>query len=417
MTHIYIHNVMKALVYYRSVPLFLTDRLLSRIAPRRFFPVLTPLSLREVPFECPTGWVTLKPRLCGICGSDLNLLRGSESVLLEPYASFPFVIGHEMVAEIAEVPPGITGWSKGDRVVVEPLLPCDIRGVDRCFFCTRGMYSLCENFTAGSLPPGMISGFTKGGGGGAAEQAACHPAQLVRLPEEVADERAVLADSLASALQPVLDNFPDDNDIVVVFGAGIIGQHVIRLLRHLGARCTVVAAARYDFQRDLALAGGADKVLLSPNRRTLGAAVGATFLPTTLGGGNLEGGAHVFYDCIASTRSIQEGLLALRGRGRYVMIGTAARVGSLDISSIWMRELKITGSAAYSNAKLNGRPIHTYSKAVEIIADPAYKTEGLLSHLFGLDRYADAFRAAFDKKRYRSVKTAFDMRSCNSSAR
>jgi erythritol/L-threitol dehydrogenase len=402
---------MKALVYYRSVPLFLMGGILNRIAPRRFFPLFTPLSLKDVRLECPAGWVTLKPRMCGICGSDLNLLRGSESVLLEPYASFPFVLGHETVAEIAGLPPGVTGWQKGDRVVIEPLLPCDIRSVARCSFCARGMYNLCENFTTGSLPPGMVSGFTRGGGGGAAELAACHPSQMIRLPPGVTDERAVLVDSLASALQPVLDNFPEDSDVVVVFGAGIIGQHVIRLLRHLGARCTIVAVARHNFQRDLALAGGADKVLLSPDRRTLAAAVGARFLPSTLGGGNLEGGANVFYDCAGTTRSIQEGLLALRGRGRYVMIGTAARTGPLDVSSVWMRELRITGSAAYGNATLRGQPVHTYSKAVEIIADPAYRTDGLLSHVFSLDRYAEAFSAAFDKKRFRSVKVAFDMRS------
>lgn len=408
---------MKALVYYRSVPLFLLGGMLGRLAPRRFFPWLTPLSLKNVPFECPPGWMTLKPRMCGICGSDLNLLRGAESVLLEAYASFPFVIGHETVAEIAGIPDGLAGWNKGDRVVVEPLLPCDVRGLPRCSFCARGLYNLCENFTAGSLPPGMISGFTRGGGGGAAELAACHPSQLLRLPHGVSDERAVLVDSLASALQPVLDNFPEDNDTVVVFGAGILGQHVVRLLRYLKARCTIVAVARHNFQGDLVRAGGADKVLLSPDRKTLGAAVGARFLPTTLGGGNLEGGAHIFYDCAGGTESIQEGLLALRGRGRYVMIGTAAKTGPLDVSSIWMRELRITGSAMCGTVNFKGQQVRTYSKAVEIVADPAYKADGLLSHVFPLDDFAKAFGAALDKKTCRSVKVAFDMRPGASTAR
>ncbi|MDD4871120.1 MAG: zinc-binding dehydrogenase [Kiritimatiellae bacterium] len=401
---------MKALVYYRSVPRFLLGKTLNRIMPNHFFSTVTPLQLREMIFKCPSGWITLKPGLCGICGSDLNLLRGSESLLLEPYASFPFILGHEIVGEIFDSPSG-SEWHNGDRVVIEPLLPCDIRGVERCSFCATGNYNLCENFTAGSLPPVILTGYTKEAGGGAAQLMACHPKQLIRLPKVISDEKAVLTDSLASALQPVLNNFPGDKSTVVIYGAGITGQHVIRILRYFDSKATLVVVARYDFQKELALAGGADKVLTCPNRQALGSAINARFLPSTFDGGNLEGGAHFFFDCAGTTKSIQEGLLALRGKGQYVMIGTAAKVGPLDISSLWFRELQITGSSCYGNTKLNGQSIHTYSKAVEILSHEHYNTAGLLSHTFSLDKYKDAFSAAFNKDRYRSVKIALDMRT------
>jgi len=400
---------MKALVYRRSVPRYLLARLVSRVAPARFFAGLVPLSMDDMPFECPAGWITLKPLMCGVCGSDLALLRGAESFLLEPYSSFPFIIGHEVVAEVADAPAG-SEWKQGDRVAVEPLLPCDVRGVERCSFCASGRYNLCENFTAGKLPPGIVTGLTRGAGGGAAELMACHPKQLVRLPAGMADERAVLVDSLASALQPVLDNFPDGKGAVVVYGCGIIGQHVVRLFRHLGCSCTVIAVARHKFQQDLAQAGGADQVLLSPDRPALAAAVGGRFLPTTLRGGNIEGGADMFFDCAGTTQSVQNGLLALRGRGRFVMVATAAEVGPLDLSSVWFRELTITGSASYSRARVNGEPVHTYSKAMEILGGN-YKAENLLSHTFRLHDYADAFNTAFDKTSCRSMKVAFDMRT------
>jgi threonine dehydrogenase-like Zn-dependent dehydrogenase len=294
---------------------------------------------------------------------------------------------------------------------VEPALPCAVRGLPPCRYCAAGAYNLCENFLAGDLPPGVIQGFTRGAGGGMAEMMAAHPSRLVRLPDHLPDEVAVLTDSLASALQPVLDNFPSDGDIVIIYGAGIIGQHLLRLLRALGSAARVVLVARYRFQEELALEGGADVVMSNPSRALLGEAVGARFVPTTLGGGNLEGGADLFFDCVGSTSSLQEGLLTLKGRGTYVMVGTAGTLGPVDFSSLWFRELKLTGSAMYAHGVCQGRTVRTYGKAVELLARGDYPCRGLVSHLFPLADYRRAFETAFDKRRHQSLKVALDLRA------
>ena len=402
---------MKALVYYRSVCRYLLAKGLNRFWPRTFFARLAPLKLQEMEFSLPgPAWVVLRPRLCGICGSDLRLLKGAESFLLEPYASFPAVLGHEVVGEVVEAPSG-SGWAAGDRVVVEPVLPCAVRGVSPCRHCAAGAYNLCENFLAGELAPGVILGFTRGVGGGMAEMMAAHPSRLVRVPDNVPDEVAVLTDSLASALQPILDNFPADRHTVVIFGAGIIGQHLIRLLRALGSAARVVMVARYRFQEELALEGGANVVMSSPSRTLLGEAVRARLVPTTLGGGNLEGGADLFFDCVASKSSLQEGLLTLRGRGTYVLVGTAGALGPVDFSSLWFRELKLTGSAMYAHGLCQGKTVRTYEKAVELLARGDYPSQGLVSHLFRLADYRRAFQVAFDKRRHQSLKVALDLRN------
>ncbi len=405
---------MQALVYYRSVPRYLLLKGLNRLFPRQFFSRVAPLRLQEVDFSPPgPDWVVLRNRLCGICGSDLRLLKGVESMLLDPYASFPAVLGHEILAEVAEAPAG-SGWRPGERVVVEPVLSCEVRGLSPCRFCAAGEYNLCENFLRGEADPGLASGvilgYNRDAGGGMAPFMAAHPSRLVRVPDNVSDEAAVLTDSLASALQPVLDHYPQDGDTVVIYGAGIIGQHLVRLLRALGSGARLVVVARHPFQEELARAGGADLVLSSPTRAELGAAVGAGFIPTTLGGGNLEGGAELFFDCVGSRHSLQEGLLALRGRGSYVMVGTAGTLGQVDFSSLWFRELRLTGSSMYAHGHLEGRRIHTYQKAVELLARGDYPIQGLVSHLFPLGDYRLAFRAAFHKRRHHSVKVALDLR-------
>ena len=296
-------------------------------------------------------------------------------------------------------------------MVVEPILPCAVRGVPPCRYCAAGAYNLCENFLEGDLAPGVILGFTRGVGGGMAEMMAAHPSQLVRVPDSVPDEVAVLTDSLASALQPVLDNWPSDRDTVIIYGAGIIGQHLLRLLRALGSKARVVMVARYRFQEELALEGDADVILSNPSRALLGEAVGASLVPTTLGGGNLEGGADLFFDCVGSQRSLQEGLLTLRSRGTYVMVGTAGALGPVDFSSLWFRELKLTGSAMYAHGVCQGQTVRTYEKAMELLARGDYPCRGLVSHLFPMADYRQAFQAAFDKRRHQSLKVAMDLRA------
>lgn len=401
---------MKALVYYRSAWRYLLAKGLNRFWHRTFFARVAPLKLREIDFRLPgPDWVVLRPRLCGICGSDLGLLKGAESFLLEPYASMPAVLGHEVVGEVVEAP-SASEWRAGDRVVVEPVLPCAVRGVPPCRFCAAGAYNLCENFLEGELAPGAILGFTRGVGGGMAEMMAAHPSRLMRVPDHVTDEVAVLTDSTASALQPILDHFPEDRHTVVILGAGIIGQHLIRLLRALGSKARVVMVARYPFQEELALAGGADVVMSHPSRALLGDAVGARLVPTTLGGGNLEGGADLFFDCVGSKSSLQEGLLTLRGRGTYVLVGTAGALGPVDLSSLWFRELKLTGSSMYAHGVWQGQTVRTYEKALELLARGDYPSQGLVSHLFRLTDYRQAFQAAFDKRHHHSLKVALDLR-------
>jgi threonine dehydrogenase-like Zn-dependent dehydrogenase len=365
----------------------------------------------EVPFpKNERKWATLRNRLCGICGSDLGLLHGKESFLLEPYASFPAVLGHETVAEV-ESAPEESGWLTGDRVVVEPLLSCAERGLCSCTFCAQGFSNLCENFAEdGSVAPGPVIGYNSSFGGGMAQFMSASPARLIRVPDSVPDERAVLTDSLASALQPVLDHFPKDDQTVVIFGAGALGQHIIRILRALGSRARLTAIARHPFQQELAKLGGADMVLSTPSRAELGKAVGARFLPTTLGGGNLEGGADIVFDCVGSTHSFQEAILALRGRGTYVMVATAGTLGPMDFSSLWFRELRVTGSSAYGSGEYKGQRVRTYQMAMDLLASD-YPCEGLLTHIYPLSAFAQAFKTAFDKSGYKSVKVAIDLRN------
>ncbi len=107
---------------------------------------------------------------------------------------------------------------------------------------------------------------------------------------------------------------------------------------------------------------------------------------------------------------MQEGLLALKGGGAYVLVGTAGEIGPVDFSSLWFRELKVSGSAMYAYGTHQGQRVRTYQLAVDLLARGDYPAQGLVSHIFPLSAYREAFQVAFDKRHHQSVKVAFDLR-------
>ena len=95
------------------------------------------------------GWVPVRPKLTGICGSDLALVSGKASLHLATLTSTPFIPGHEIVGEIG------AGPRRGERVVVQPALGCTVRGVKPpCRECAQGLPALCRNVIDGDLSAG-----------------------------------------------------------------------------------------------------------------------------------------------------------------------------------------------------------------------------------------------------------------------
>src|SRR5690606_29285579 len=130
---------MKALQFSRNLPRYAAARIAGAVvAGRGSGP--GPLELVDIdPPDVPAdGWVRVRPRLAGICGSDLATVDGRSSRYFEPIVSFPFVPGHEVVGDLDD----------GTRVVVEPVLGCAARGIDPpCAACARGDLGGCEHIT------------------------------------------------------------------------------------------------------------------------------------------------------------------------------------------------------------------------------------------------------------------------------
>jgi threonine dehydrogenase-like Zn-dependent dehydrogenase len=158
---------MRALVFSRKPARYAAAMVAGSIRPGRGARV-GPLSLRDVdPPDLPgDDWLRLRPRLSGICGSDLATIDGQSSRYFEPIVSFPFTPGHEIVGDLED----------GRRVAVVPVLTCTTRGITPpCDQCAAGRINLCERTAFGHREPGLQCWFCESTGGGWSQEMVSWP--------------------------------------------------------------------------------------------------------------------------------------------------------------------------------------------------------------------------------------------------
>jgi threonine dehydrogenase-like Zn-dependent dehydrogenase len=392
---------MKALQMERSIARFAVARasssLKAGIGGRT-----GPLRLVDVdPPESPGPlWQRVRPRLSGICGSDLATVDGRSSRWFEPVVSFPFTPGHEVVADTDD----------GRRVVIEPVLHCRIRGIDpHCDPCTAGRTNHCERLAAGHLRPGLQSGYCADTGGGWSLSMVAHELQLHDVPTGWSDEAAVMVEPTACAVHGVL-SAPgaaaggDGELAAVVIGAGTLGLATIAALRRLRPEFTsVLAAAKHPEQRRLARELGATTVV-SPDE--LRRAVRRTSGSWILDSGQLTSGVPVVFDCVGSAASLAESLAITAPGGAVVLLGMPGHVG-IDLTGLWQREVRLLGAYAYGPEPAAGGR-HSFDLAMELVDGAGL--ERLVTATYTLDRYAEAVEHAATAGRRGAVKVAFDLR-------
>jgi threonine dehydrogenase-like Zn-dependent dehydrogenase len=314
---------MKALQIDRSAARFAAARVSSGLGVGGGR--LGPLKLADIDPPAPPApdWQIVKPRLSGICGSDLATVQGRSSRWFEPIVSFPFVPGHEIVADTDE----------GKRVVVEPVLHCAIRGIAPvCPACETGRTNRCQRLISGHLQPGLQTGYCADTGGGWSLALYAHPLQLHDVPIGWSDEAAVMVEPVACAVHAALAPAAGEELIAVVIGAGTIGLATVAAI-HLYRRDvqSLIAVAKHPQQRALAGRFGATTVAEpSELRRAVRRATGSWILDS----GQLTGGADLVFDCVGSSESLSEALAVTAPGGTVTLVGMPGQVG-VDLTGLW----------------------------------------------------------------------------------
>ncbi|GAA4394808.1 alcohol dehydrogenase catalytic domain-containing protein [Nibrella viscosa] len=168
----------------------------------------------------------------GICGSDVHLFEGHR--LLDK----PNIIGHEGLGYIEAIGAGVQGRRPGERVVVEPNIPCR-----QCRFCLTGRGTICLNKRViGLNEPGCF-----------AEYVVIPAAFCWAVPDAVSDADAVTIEPMAVALHALLASGAKPGDTIAVIGLGAIGLLLTHLGLALGYRVfvTEINAAKVQMAVDL----------------------------------------------------------------------------------------------------------------------------------------------------------------------
>jgi len=373
----------------------------------------------KVPFP---DWVLIKTHLTGICGSDYKQVfvdfEGYDSPMAA-CATFPQVMGHEVVGTVAELGPEVKTLRVGQRVVLNPWLSCAPRGLPLCEACKQGQYSICSSFRRGRLAPGLHTGTCRDAPGGFAPLVPAHHSMAIPVPDQVSDDEAVLADPFSVSLHSVLHHPPQPGDLVVVYGCGTLGLCAIEILNKL-FDVKIHAITRFEHQAKLAEQLGAVETMAwrpaDAIVQRFAEITGSDLYSPVEGAGGLpmlhgarKGGVRIVYNTVGTPESWEVAVRITAARGTVVISGvdTPAR---FEWSPHYFKEINLVGSNAFGVEEWNGKRQHAILHYFDLIREKQIDMRPIITHRFRLDEYKEAFRYNHEQGRYGAVKVIFDFR-------
>ena len=400
---------MQALQFSVTIPQWIALKAIGHLSRKAFYkgPLATVKLVERPSPELPSSqWVRINTRMCGFCASDLNLIFLRDSPSASPFTSFPCVLGHEICGQVAETGADVADLTPGDLVTIAPALSCAARGIDPpCNACRKDMFAGCENYAGGSLAPGMITGLCSDTSGGFAPQLVAHKSQVFKLPPGFAVEQGALIEPLSVGLQAVYGNLPRNNEQVLIVGGGVIGTMILKAIRGLGLNCRVTLADPSFFASRTAEKNGADHVIRG--RRFMDEAVnltGAQRHKPLMGQDLLTGGFARIYDTVGSSATLNRALRCLETGGTLSQVGIGHDV-TLDLTPLWLKLQTLKGVYGCGVAEYQGRRQHMFEIAISMVHEGKITLDGMISHVFDLQNYANMIRINQKKEKYNAVKT------------
>lgn len=318
----------------------------------------------QAPVAAP-GEALVRMVAAGVCGSDTHALHGRH-----PFITLPYSPGHEVLGVVVQAAEGRPGPAAGQRVVVEPTLPCW-----GCKQCRAGRENLCENlafFGCGYPQGGMADAFT------------IAVDRLHAVPDELDDRQAVLVEPLSTPVHAVRLAGPLEGKAVAVLGAGTIGLLVLSVaLAHGTARVVVTDLRESKRRRALDLgahavvdAGRAD--IVDEVRRSLGES------------------ADVVFDCVAGQQTVSQAIgIALKAG---TVVGVPVGDVTVPLPVVQDQQVRIQGSATYL--------AEDFAEAFDLLRRGVVRQEDFITGVYALDDVAEAFAAAGQGEHVKVVVTA-----------
>jgi threonine dehydrogenase-like Zn-dependent dehydrogenase len=299
--------------------------------------------------EPAPGEVVIAPVACGLCGTDLELLRG----LVDPaFVSYPLTIGHEWSGVVQAVGAGVERVAVGDRVVAECIVPCG-----HCRRCRAGATNTCETYSE--------LGFTREGG---ASDQVIVPGRLVHvLAPGVSLIDAALTEPTSVVMRGFEKATPAPGERILVIGDGTIAL----LAAHLAALWSPA---------EIVMRG------LRPGQEQLALAAGATSF-TTEDGDHLTEAFDLVVEAAGATNAMARAVASARRGGRVLLLGLppTGRLLELPADLLVNNDLTVAASFGYTSA--------AWARVVSLLNAGSIAPGAIVTHRFPLERFREAIEA------------------------
>ncbi len=259
--------------------------------------------------------VVVKTMRCGICATDISIMRGDAFFILDGRTQFPVEFGHEWAGIVTEVGPDVTDFKVGDHVISDSGVSCG-----ECEACLAGEYNKCKFHR--SL--GTINAWP----GGFCEYMKFPQRHLHKVPMELDWDNAALIEPAAISYGGVLKAGVDETKTVLVVGTGAIGMCAAAVAHHVGAK-KVMVSGRTDFKLDVAKQIGAD-VVVNSTQMSL-----EDFVKQECG----DDGVDVIIECSGNVNVLNDCIRVIAPRGILALAGFFERqIDGLNLDEFVMKE-------------------------------------------------------------------------------
>ncbi|OGL42582.1 MAG: hypothetical protein A2W05_02565 [Candidatus Schekmanbacteria bacterium RBG_16_38_10] len=309
--------------------------------------------------------ILVKVVASGICGTDVKIYNGGKKV------ETPKIIGHEFSGVVFETGKNVKGLSCGDRVAVEPIIPCG-----SCYSCRGGRLNLClSRPTIGYEYDGAFAEYVR------IPATAIKAGNVVKLPEEVSFEEGALAEPVAACINGNKKLRQEKGSMLWIIGDGPIGLIHIQLSKLIGIEKII-------------LSGTDDEKLLTG--RNLGADYTINVLKEDVKEkiSDITKGEGVSQVIIGanSVKTVTEAISLIKKGGVLIIFAgfSPDSKTTIDLNTVHYREISILGSSGHSVKELR--------EAIFLMRDKKLNVNPLITHRFSIDEVVEGIKLKEEQK-------------------
>lgn len=317
---------------------------------------------RDIP-QPGKGELQIKLEYVGVCGSDLHFYQ--EGQLANWTLDGPLALGHEPGGVVTGVGEGVEGFEVGDKVSIEPAVPCG-----QCEDCRKGNYNLCTNIKMLAIP-GERDGVN-------AEYCTHDASMCYKLPENMTTLEGAMIEPLAVGMHAAELSDARIGETAIVLGSGCIGLCTVMSLKARGVSEIYVADVM-DKRLEKAMEVGATRVFNS-TRESI-----EEFARTLPGGG-----ADQVYECAGNRVTTLQSCRLIKRAGKVTLVGVSPEpVLELDIATLNAMEGIVYSVYRYRNL---------WPKAIAAVSSGAIPVKDIVSHEFDFKDCIEAIEYSLNHK-------------------